>query len=67
MSYEVGFKFLLLIIQFEVGLCICVCVCIKFVKFEILLELFCSSGHPITIFVLGNGFWGSWWCGEVSK
>ena len=56
MSYKVEFNGLLLIIQCEVGLCdicvcVCVCVCIKFVKSETLLKLFCSSGHPITIFV----------------
>ena len=62
MSYEVGFNCLLLIIQFEVGLCdiyiyiyVCVCarVCVylKFVKSETLLKLFCSSGHPITMLV----------------
>ena len=54
MSNEVEFNCLLLIIQFEVGLCdiyLYMCVCVKFVKFETLLKLFCSSGHPITIFV----------------
>ena len=50
MSYEVEFN-CDIYIYIYVCVCVCVCVCIKFVKSETLLKLFCSSGHPITIFV----------------
>ena len=60
MSYEVGFNCLLLIIQFEVGLCdiyiyIYMYVCmymymyIKFVKSEILFKLFCSRDEYVIL------------------
>ena len=62
MSYEVEFNCLLLIIQFEVGLCdiyvcvcvcVCVCACIKFVKSETLLKLFCSRGEYVILWWFG--------------